>query len=436
MGRWRAGTAGLVLGVLSALGCVDDDTDPPGPEPEVEDPGPEAPELPEHLPGDAWWTVHTPLAGRQDVVAMAPDGSGGLVLLGVSEPPQAGTPTDPEGTALTLARHDGNGQQLWSRTFAPEPSHPGEGGADVDALLLAVSPGGASFVAGKVEGRFQLGESVLADGYFVAKLTPEGAPDWARPLGPVKALATDASGELLVAHGMKVERFDARGVALWSQEVPALTSASVAALDDEGGVVLAGQKPIAPFKSTGFIARLSPVGEVHWELEVGPDAPVFTEVAFRPDGSLLFTGDFNGTLHWGKEQLKTPCSPRGCYRTVYALAADASGEPLWGRVLDSEELSGSDGARLAVDEEGGAAVLWKHGCGSELARLSPRGEVDWQNLYVSTPCAANTLLRDVAFFPGGDLAGAGTFFGTRAFNGSPQPFTADDTDVFLQRLIP
>jgi hypothetical protein len=384
--------------------------------------------------------VHTPAAGRQDVVAMASDGSGGVVLLGMSDAAQAGTPApDPEGTALTLARHDGEGRPLWTRAFVPEPVHPGEDLGDVEASLLTVSPEGVIFVAGKVKGgRFQLGDSVIPPGHFVARLSPEGAPEWVLATeGPVKALATDAAGELLVAHGMKVELRDARGKARWSQDVPALASASAAALDADGGAVLVGLRPVDPFRSRGFIVRLSPTGEVYWEREVGPDAPGLTEVAFRPDGGLLLAGEYVGTVRWGRQVLEAPCTRLGCYRTVLALAADANGEPLWGRVLDSEEGSGSDGARLAVDTRGGAAVLWKHGCGSELARLSERGEVLWQNLYVGTPCAGGAFLRDVAFLPGGDLAGAGMFQGTRGFQGAPGgPLTADDTDVFLQRLKP
>jgi hypothetical protein len=380
-----------------------------------------------------------PAAGRQDVVALTSDGSSGIVVLGMSDDAQTGTPApDPKGTALTLARHDGDGTPLWSRSFVPEPVHPGDEVGDVEAQLLAVSSGGAIFVAGKVEGRFQLGESVIPTGSFMARLSAEGSPEWARPAeGPVKALTVAPDGELLVAHGMKVERLDAKGAVRWSQDVPALAAATAAALDADGGLVLAGHRHVDPFRTRGFIARLSPAGEVHWEHEVGPDALTFTEVAFGPDGGLLLTGHYTGTLNWGQQLLRAPCTSRGCYRTVVVLAADANGEPLWGQVLDSEEGSGSDGARLEVAPEGGTAVLWKHGCGSELARLSDRGEVLWQNLYVTTPCAASTLLRDVAFLPGGDVVGAGMFSGSRGFQGAPGgKLTADDTDVFLQRLKP
>ncbi len=436
MGRWRTGTAGLALGVWTALtpGC-DHGKIGPATQPTVEDvaPAPEAPDVPGPVPGDARWTAHTAVAGRQDVAALAPDGRGGVILLGTSETPAPGyTSLDPDGTTLTLARHDGAGQPLWSRSFTPEPLQGGV--ADVDAPMLAVSSTGDIFVAARVEGRLRLGETVITDSHFVAKLGPEGSPRWARATGPVKALLPEGPGEVVVAHGMVVERYDAEGGQRWTREVPAVASASVAALDVEGGLVMAGHKPVSPFESQGFIARLSPDGEVRWERDVGPGLPAFTDVSFRPDGGFLFTGDVNGTLEWGRDTLKAPCSPRGCQRTVVALAADAYGEPLWGRVLDSDEVSGSEGARLAVDAEGGSAVLWRHGCGSELARLSASGDVLWQDLYVTTPCFATPLLRDVTFVPGGDVVGTGMFFGTRAFGA--QTFAADDTDVFLQRLVP
>ena len=429
MGRWRAGTAGLALGVWTALGVGCDSGKVTAPaQPATEDPGPEAPALPELLSGDARWTMHTAVAGPQDVIAVAADGLGGIVVLGTSEPlVPHGAPSDSDGTTLTVSRHDGNGQPLWSQSFTPEPAQAG-GVADVGAAQLAVSATGDVFLAGRVEGRLRLGGTVITDSGFVARLTPEGSPAWVQAVGPVRAMLPDGDGELVV------ERYDAQGTRRWSRDVPAVASASIVALDPEGGVVMAGQKPVSPLETHGFIVRLTPDGEPRWEREVGPSVPGFTDVSFRPDGSFLFTGDFSGTIEWGREPLKSPCSPRGCHRTVFALATDAYGEPLWGHVLDSQDSGGSEGARLAVDAKGGAAVVWRHGCGSELARLSAGGEVLWQGLYVTTPCAANTLLRDAAFLPDGDVVGAGMFLGTRSFGG--RRLSADDTDIFLQRLVP
>lgn len=435
MARWRTGTAGLALGVWAALGGgCDQGKAGDAPPPSVEEPAPSpGATLPELAPGDARWTAHTAEAGRQDVAAVAADGQGGIVLLGTSEAPAPGyTSLDPDGSTLTVSRHDGDGQPLWSRSFTPEPRE--RGIADVDGPMLAVSTAGDVFVAARVEGQLRVGDTVITDSHFVAKLAPDGSVRWARSTGSVKALLPDGDGELVVAHGLVVERHDARGGSRWKRDVPAVGSATIAALDVEGGLVMAGQKPVGPFESRGFIVRLSPDGEVRWEREVGPGAPSFTDVSFRPDGSFLFTGDFNGTLEWGRDTLQTPCTQRGCYRTVFALAADTYGEPLWGRVLDSEDSSGSQGARLAVDPDGGSAMLWRHGCGSELARLSPGGDVLWQDFYVTAPCFATPLLRDVTFLPGGDVVGAGMFFGTRTFGG--RAFAADDTDVFLQRLVP
>ncbi|NMO19134.1 hypothetical protein HPC49_28430 [Pyxidicoccus fallax] len=438
MGRWRTGTVGLALGICAALGtgCDSEKVNPPAkPGGEVEEPAPlpEAPELPETLPGDARWTAHTATAGRQDATAVATDGEGGIVVLGTSEPAEAqGTSADSHGTTLTVSRHDGGGQQLWSRSFTPEPR---EGGAaDVRSPLLAVSRTGDIFLAGKVEGRLRLGETVITDSSFVAKLDPDGTPRWARAVGPVRALLPDGDGELVLAQGMVVERYDAEGARRWSREVPAMASASVVALDPEGGLVMAGNKHLGPFEIRGFIARLSPDGDVRWEQELAPEGPSFTDVALRPDGSFLFTGDFSGTFQWGRDTLQSPCTQRSCHRTAYALAVDGYGEPLWARTLDSQTKSGSEGARLAVDATGGAAVVWRHGCGSELATLSSGGEVLWQNLYVTTPCSATPLLRDVAFLPDGDVVGAGMFLGTRSFGG--KKLTASDSDVFLQRLVP
>ncbi|MFY2559594.1 PQQ-binding-like beta-propeller repeat protein [Corallococcus terminator] len=437
MGRWRAGTAGLVLSVWTALGCGGSGASTEPPLPEEADPGstPQPPKPPTLEPGDARWTVHSPTLGRQDAVAVASDGLGGSVLLGstgATSTPDASS-TDGDATALTLTHHDGTGQVLWTHSFLPEPS---EGrAARAHAQFLAVSSEGELFIAGKLEGRLRLGETLITDSHFVAKLASDGTPRWARATGTVKALTPDIEGEVLVAHGRLVTRYDTRGTVRWSQEMPALASASAVALDSDGGAVLAGQRPLSPVESIGFIARLSPVGEVYWELDVGPDAPSFTQVIFAADGGLRLAGDFRGTLHWGGTVLKPTCATESCSRATFVLAADAAGRPLWGHALASPSTGEPQGARLAADADGGAAVLWRHGCGSELARLSPRGELSWQTPYVTQPCDESLRLRDVTFLSGGDLLGTGVFSGTRALGGE-EPFTSDDSDVFLQRLVP
>ncbi|NVJ19907.1 hypothetical protein HUW62_01475 [Myxococcus sp. AM011] len=437
MGRWRSGAAGLVLGVWTALGCGGSGASTEAPLPEEEDPGstPHPPTPPTLEPGDARWTVHSRTVGLQDAVAVASDGLGGSVLLGSTRPtstPDASS-TDTSGTALTLTHHDGAGQVLWTRSFVPEPSESGT--AQAHAQLLAVSSEGELFIAGKLEGRLRLGETLITDSHFVAKLASDGTPRWARATGTVKALTPDIEGEVLVAHGRLVTRYDTRGTARWSQEMPALASASAVALDSDGGAVLAGQRPLSPVESIGFIARLSPVGEVYWELEVGPSAPSFTQVIFAADGGLRLAGDFQGTLHWGGTVLKPTCATESCSRATFVLAADAAGRPLWGHALATPTTGEPQGARLAADEGGGAAVLWRHGCGSELARLSPLGELSWQTPYVTQPCDESLRLRDITFLSGGDLLGTGVFSGTRALGGE-EPFTSDDADVFLQRLVP
>ncbi|WP_143097174.1 PQQ-binding-like beta-propeller repeat protein [Myxococcus fulvus] len=435
MGRWRASTAGLMLGMWTLLGCGGSDA-PIEPPPREEEPPPQPPEPPKLEPGDARWTVHSRLPGQQEVVVLASDGLGGLVLLGTSRTTGTSGPTSVEanGTSLVLSHHDGTGQVRWTRTFTPEPSSEG-GPAIAHAQLLGIASTAELFIAGRVEGRLRLGETLIADSYFVAKLAADGTAQWARSTGTLKALTPDIEGEVVVAHGRLVTRYDARGTVRWSQELPAMSSASAVALDPDGGAVLVGQRPLAPFESIGFIARLSPVGEVYWELEVGPDAPNFTHVAFAADGGLRFTGDFAGTLHWGGSVLSPTCDAQGCPRAAFILAADAAGRPLWGHALTGTASGEASGARLASDVNGGTAVLFRHGCGSELVRLGARGALSWRAPYVTEPCAPGLQLRDITFLPGGDLASAGTFSGTRAF-GAQEPFTADDTDTFLQRLVP
>ncbi|MCP3099711.1 hypothetical protein LZ198_12615 [Myxococcus sp. K15C18031901] len=435
MRRWWQGTATLTLCAGLVLGCGGGDASPPEPPVEEEPPPePEPPTPPKPRPGDTRWTVHTRTAGGQDAIAVASDGLGGVVVLGSSTPTEEGTSASDAGDrVLTLTHHGAEGQVVWARRFVPEPSESTV--ASAHGTWLAVGPTGELFLGGRVEGRLRLGESLVTDSHFIAKLADDGTPLWARATGAVKAVTPDVDGEVLVAHGRLVTRYDPRGAARWSQEIPAMTSASAVALDSDGGAVLAGRRPVTPFESIGFIARVSPVGEIYWELEVGPDAPVFTQVAFTHDGGMLLTGDLGAPLHWGGAVLSPTCVDDVCPRTAFVLAADAAGRPLWSHVADSGGLEGSLEARVAPDPEGGGAVLWRGTCGAELTRLSPRGEPLWHQAHVAEPCAASPSLTDLTFVSGGDVVGVGSFRGTHSF-ASGGDFTADDSDLFLQRWVP
>ncbi|MCE9670927.1 hypothetical protein LY474_24260 [Myxococcus stipitatus] len=437
MRRWWRGTATLTLCAGLVLACGGDGASAEKPPPEEETPPTTEPPLPPTpKSGDVRWSVHVRLPGSQEAIAVVSDGQGGTLLLGGSRPPGNGTSSSEQagnGRVLTLSHRDAGGQVVWTRDFVPEPSESSV--ANAHGHLLAVASTGELFIAGKVEGRLRLGESLVSDSSFLAKLSPDGTPLWARATGVVKAVTPDVDGEVLVAHGRLVTRYDTRGLARWSQDIPAMTSASAVALDSDGGAVLAGRRPVSPFESIGFIARLSPVGEIYWEQEVGPDAPVFTQVAFTHDGGLLLTGDLGATLHWGGATLSPPCVDEVCPRTAFVLAADAAGRPLWSHVAGSGGPDGAPAARIAADPQGGAAVLWRGTCGSELERLSARGEALWRQSHAAEPCSAAPALTDLTFVPGGDVVGVGSFSGTHTF-ASGGDFTADDTDLFLQRWVP
>lgn len=381
------------------------------------------------------WTVHAPLPGLQDVVALTSDHAGGAVVLATSRAvTESGTVVD-ESAALVLSRYDERGLPLWSQTLGISPAASGK--AFIHTSSLAASPTGEVFVALRVwgGGTLHLGASPPTGDRFLAKLSADGTPRWVLT-EEAEVLAADGEGGVVaVTRTGRVSRYDAQGLARWtwtSTEAPVFFT--TVAVDAAGGVVAAGHKAVGLTHDQGVILALSPTGEERWRTTT-PEQPgwsTFTDLALLPEGGVLLTGTFNRSFLWGNYRVNPSCAGAPCTLAPYLLAMDAGGQPLWAQALEGYSLN----PRVAVGPDGDAVVAWEAACNSRLMRVSPEGQERWRSQELSSPCMASAIFpRDIDFLRDGTLMRAGMFSGQRSFLGTGL-FTADQGDVYLQRLLP
>ncbi|NPC78470.1 hypothetical protein HPC49_09465, partial [Pyxidicoccus fallax] len=439
---WWARALGLTLGVCTALGCggpssVEDVLElvqgPQRPAPPPSEEPPPAPYAPR--PGDPVWTHHVALSGYQDLVGLASDGAGGVIVLARNHALSTWGQVLTETGGLILSRYDGAGRLLWSLDLSFEPTP--NSVSPLVSSALAVSPSGDIFVALKVAGwgRLPLVEDAPLSDRFLVKVGVDGAPRWVRS-GEAEVLAATHDGGLVGAtRDGSVVRYDAQGFPRWVWQSPwGFVPFTTVAVDREGNVVTAGFRSAGGALSQGLIVGLTDAGAIRWQTTT-PEregAPAFTDLALLPDGGALLTGTFSRTFLWGNYRVNPSCTTKVCASTPYLLALDAKGAPRWALELEGPSLK----PRVAVGPDGDALVSADTVCASSLLWLSPSGEELWRNHFKYMPCTTDTVYpRDVEFLSDGTPVRAGMFSGPSTFIGGTA-FTADQGDVFLERLIP
>jgi hypothetical protein len=219
------------------------------------------------------------------------------------------------------AKLDPSGAHVFSTAFTGGPNSVSALAFDGDNNLLAggvnqgaVDVGGANFVAGAGNG-------------FVAKLGPDGTPQWAFQLGgdgsAVTALAADGDGNVIVggsfastliagslqAQGagspsvIGTEGFvlavDKGGQPIWLQALPSVQVGAVAA-PGGGGALVTGRKG-----RTAFATSFDGSGVVQGSVTlVSIDNGVSLGTGIGPAGSAaVIAGSYNGTIQVGGKQL-------------------------------------------------------------------------------------------------------------------------------------
>ena len=142
------------------------------------------------------------------------------------------------------------------------------------------------------------------------------------------------------------------------------------------------------------------------------------DLAMDGQGNLLVVGALDGSMELGGGS-----SLSGDHLDLFVAKLDASGRPLWGRVIDRQ--SGTrDSVRIAVDGEGNGVVAGLFSGGLTLGslsltgggalspfvvKLSPDGEPLWGRSFELSGWSG---IRGLAVDAAGDIALAGSFSGT------------------------
>ena len=374
------------------------------------------------------------VGGPQDDLGtgLAVDGSGHVSLVWLSTPRQDAdrAPVEGEQLALSVARYDPRGQQLWTREFPRNR---------VDAPRVVASPGGDLFVSGNAflyDIDFGLGAA--SDGFLV-KLSPEGEPLWQRRVGQkVYATAADAAGGVFVAaeewtpDGLLpvLAHHDAQGAFVWTRQLDVVDRGTelraVARMPSgqwllagrlEGVLTVDGQRFGAPGAPSLLLLAFGGDGRLAWgKAWRGVDAHV-SGLKVDPAGGGVLVGEFSGDLTWGGSRLSGP--------GAFVLATGAEGAERWAHALACGQAPAAPA--LALEGEGSVAAV----CGDTLSLYSPEGEP--RNAQALTPgeCSEGkcpVVATALEFVPGHGLGLTGLQRHGDAVDG--------DQEAFLRLLAP
>lgn len=156
-----------------------------------------------------------------------------------------------------------------------------------------------------------------------------------------------------------VAKFDFDGSMLWSHSYGVGTGRSVSATPDGGvlvtgnfeGTVNFGGGPITAAGETDiFVLRLGPEGSYVWSRRFGgPLADRGVSVAVASDGGALVTGWFQGTVDFGGGAVTSAGA-----HDVFALKLATNGNPVWSKCFGASDTD--DGNGIAGTLGGGAVV--------------------------------------------------------------------------------
>jgi hypothetical protein len=291
--------------------------------------------------GNQAWIHQFGSSQSDGLTASAPDGSGGVYLVGWTLGSLAG-PHAGEDDAW-LARYDGAGNLVWSRQLGTSADDSIEGAASDGA--------GGLFVVGASKG--DLGGGVPQGNWdvWVAHYDSAGNQTWTELFGTSSsdsagAAAPDGSGGLFVGGttggdlggpnaGLDdawIARFDSTGNQQWIRQFGSISDewASAAASDGAGGVYFAGAAPGNLDDFDAWIARFDGSGNQHWIRQVGSTQNDYASFAVSADlGGVVAGGTTYGDL--GGVSIPGP--------DLWLARFDASGVQEW---IENFGSAGSD----------------------------------------------------------------------------------------------
>jgi hypothetical protein len=326
--------------------------------------------------------------GDQDVQqgqGVAFDSTGGVAITGWYRGTVdfGGGPLTTVGDSMFLARFDGSGNHLWSKSFG------GNGGMTI-AYAVAVDGGGFTYLVGEVEYAIDFGGGPLPPvgnrEAVVGKFDAAGNHVWSKRFGDADIqvgmdVAVDAAsnvylaglfygsialgGPALTSAGGAdafLAKLDAAGNHVWSKRFGDGGSEAIIgiACDPSGGLAVAGVSDSVvdlgggPLTSGGatdvFVARISTNGVHLWStLYGGPDHQMIDSVALDPAGNVLVTGNYLGSIDFAGSAFYLSNG----FTDGYLAKWNASGVYLWSKTFgDAVAQSG-----LGVGADGMGRVV-------------------------------------------------------------------------------
>ena len=372
-------------------------------------------------PGDALWALKATGSGDQIAADLAVDSAGNIIVVGsfASAMTLRGINlTSQGGKDVFVAKLNSTGDPGWVKSFG--------GSSDQFAMSVAVDATGNIFVAGFFAGSMTAGMTTLTaaggNDAFVLKFAPNGAVLWAKSFG-------DADDQR------------AMGIAVTDQGDPVLTGRFNGLMNFGGGI---GTLLTSAGDADVFVARLGSSNGTHiWSHSFGDSAYQRGKSITARDGVYL-TGDvrgsfsvgsdiidagtlsdvlalkmaIDGTLAWGKS-FGGPIG--GSDKAGHDIAMDSSGN-----VLLTGEFNG-------IIDFGGDNLMANGPRSGFVARFNSAGEHDWSKAFGDS----DTLFlvsRGVAADAMNNVLLTGEFSGTADFGGDP--LTSAGNDLFVAKLSP
>jgi hypothetical protein len=295
------------------------------------------------------------------------------------------------------------------------------------------------------------------------------AAPWSQVLGgtewsTVRDVVSDAEGNVVLfaslsgkVDGLDLEagdfqqnvvaKLDPAGDVIWTKALPDAAFARLS-LDAAGHVFLAGSTDNALLDLGGgslgkgkgnenlvFLAELDAAGEHVWSRAVASSPPdpegngyvLPLEIDLGPDGTLVVTGSYNGTLDFGSGDLAMPQNPLAV--DTFVASFDRSGHQRWSRRFGSQpdgNTTAADTSMFLEDAAVGAdGSIWL--TGSLYGTLHEGGEV-------LTPSGLSDVLL-ARLDAGGDSVFTRIFGGADGDSGFGLALQADGGAVFTGLVV-
>lgn len=199
-----------------------------------------------------------------------------------------------------------------------------------------------------------------------------------------------------------------------------------------------GGGPIAALGQDGLVVKYGPEGQLLWGRLFG-DAfeQRVTGIALDPDGHILVTGRFRGSIDFGGGPLVS-----AGYDDVFLAKLTADGDHVWSRRFGGPDID--YGVHLASDSDGNVVLLAQadgavdFGGGplgakfaTHVAKFSAAGAHLWHRAF----SADIVYARDVAVDPLDDIVVVGEFDDPVDFGGGLTP-SDDGNNVYIVKLDP